>query len=188
MVCILGCGNRLQYVVAVATASALLGSFPQVSVGIFAHSSSRASWTGRPGLLQFIPKVFNGVEVSWVCVGQSRSYTPNSSNHVFVVLALCTGAYHYPKCLSTQQNQDFPSMDVRSLVQPLKNSHQTIPLHLTLQSAQCSQASDVHLSSAKPRLAIWLLNREVWLVTHHRTGFHCSRVHWWCVLHHSIWR
>ncbi len=122
-------------------------------MGIFAHSSSTACWTGRPGLFQFIPKVFSGVEVRWVCVGQSRSSTPNSSNHVFAVLALCTGAHHCPKCLSTLQNQDFLSMDVRSLVQPLKNSHQTIPLHPTLQSAQCSQAGDVHLSSVKPRLA-----------------------------------
>ncbi len=41
-------------------------------------------------MFQFIPKVFDGVEV-WALCGQSSSSAPNSTIHVFIDLALCTG-------------------------------------------------------------------------------------------------
>ncbi len=66
----------------------------RICVEIFAHSSSRAfvrsgTDVGREVWLTVsIPKVFDWVEVRALC----GSITPNSSNHVFMDLALCIGA------------------------------------------------------------------------------------------------
>src|SRR4029434_6078389 len=99
----------LQYGVgppfAAITASTLLGrlstNFWSVSVGIGAHSFCRAFMrsgtdVGREGLGRNLRSSSShrcsmGL-TSGLCTGQSSASTLNSSNHDFIVLALCTGA------------------------------------------------------------------------------------------------
>ncbi len=111
----------------------------------FIHSIWEISlwcWTRRPGSqspFQFIPKVLDWVEVRALC-----SSTPNSSNHVFMELALCTGA-------QTCWNRKGPSSNWSTY---LEAQHCPKCLHQTLQSAQYSQAGNVLQTQT-----------EVWLVT-----------------------
>ena len=70
-------------------------------MGIGAHSFCRAFMrsgtdVGREGLARNLrssssQRCSMGLR-SGLCAGQSSSSTPNSSNYVFIVLALCTGA------------------------------------------------------------------------------------------------
>ncbi len=124
--------------------------FWSISVGIFAHSSSICEvrnwcWMRRPGSqssFQFIPKVFDGVEVS-------------------------------------------------ALSQTVKFFHSKFIQPCLYESCHAGQAS----SNCSRKVGSLTLSKMSWYAEavrfpftgSNRTGFHCSRVQWWCALDHSIW-
>lgn len=69
-------------------------------VGIFAHSSRMAFISSDVGKEDLAFNLFSSSTQRWcsmglrsgLCLDQSNSSTPNSSSHVFMNLALCTGA------------------------------------------------------------------------------------------------
>ncbi len=146
---------------------------------MFLHSSSICEvrhWCciRRPGsqsLFQSIPKVYDRIELrSGLCVGQSGSSKPNSSNHVCMDLALCTGSSH----AGTEKHllQTVPTSWKHSIVQkflvcwsikkifftrtrwpsPTEKQHHTIiPLYSWHNAVMCR---NVLLAFAKPRLML----------------------------------
>jgi len=133
------------------TAATLLGRlsarFWSVSVGICAHSAKRAfvrsgTDVGRESLAHNRHSM--GLR-SGLCAGQSSSSTPNSSNHVFMDLALCTGAQ---SCCSSMTV-------IRSLIRP--SDCQIVKRDSSLQRTRfhCSSVQLRHtLHQSKRRLAL----------------------------------
>ena len=129
--------------------------------------------------------MFYRVEVRTLC-GQSSSSTPNSLIHVFMDLALCTGAQ---SCWNRKEPSPNCSHKVGSIElsniswyaeafsvlftgtkgpspAPEKQPHTIIPPPPTLHLAQCSQTNTVLLATAKPRLVHQMLCialTDVWL-------------------------
>ena len=127
-----------------------------LALSLHSNSSQRCSVRLRSGL----------------CAGQSSSSTPNSLIHVFMDLALCTGAQSCwnRKGPSPNCSHKVGSMELSNISwyaeafrvpftgtkgpspAPEEQPHTIIPLHQTLHLAQCSQTSTVLLATTKPRL------------------------------------
>ena len=122
---------------------------------------------------QFIPKVFDRVEVRALC--RPSSSTPISTNHFCIDFALCRGHCHAetgmgrPQTVATKlEAQNFlechctlymnisPSLELRGLAQTMKNSPRPLFLfHQTLQLALYIGAGSILLAAAKPRFVRW---------------------------------
>ena len=186
-----------------------------VFMGIFDHSSRSAfvrshTDVGREGLALSLrsnssQRCSIGLR-SGLCAGQSSSSTPNSLIHVFMDLALCTGAQSCwnRKGPSPNCSHKVGSMELSNISwyaeafrvpftgtkgpspAPEKQPHTIIPPppNFTLGTMQSDKFCSLGNLQTQTRSSDCQM--EKCYSSLQRTRLHCSRVQWWCALHHCI--
>ncbi|XP_058230352.1 uncharacterized protein LOC131343021 isoform X2 [Hemibagrus wyckioides] len=216
---------RVQYDVsppfAAITASTLLGRlstrFRSVFMGIFDHSS-RSTFVrshtdfGREGLALSLrsnssQRCSIGLR-SGLCAGQSSSSTPDSVIHVFMDLALCTGAQSCwkrkgpaPNCSHNVGSMELSKMSWYAEAfrvpftgtkgpspAPEKQPHTIIPPppNFTLGTMQSDKNRSPGNRQTQTRPSDCQMEKRDSSLQ--RTRLHCSRVQWRRALHHCIRR
>ncbi len=184
-------------------------------MGIFYHSSRSAfvrsdTDVGREGLARSLcsnssQRCSIGLR-SGLCAGQSSSSTPNSLIHVFMDLALCTGAQSCwnrkgpsPICSHKVGSMEFSKISWYAEAfrvpftgtkgpspAPEKQPHTIIPSppNFTVGTMQSDKyrSPGNHQTQTRPS-DCQMEKRDSSL---QRTRLHCSRVQWWRALHHGI--
>lgn len=186
-------------------------------MGIFDHSSKSAlvrshTDVGREGLaLSLCSNSSQRCSIgfrSGLCAGQSSSSTPDSIIHVFMDLALCTGAQSCWKRKGPAPNcsHKVGSMELSKMFwypeafkvpftgskgpspTPEKQPHTIIPPspNFTLGTMQSEMYRSPGNLRTQTRPSDCQMEKRSSSLQ--RTRLHCSIVQWRCALHHYIWR